>query len=57
MDVVLRPIDQESIAVIKHEMHLDTNEAIGYALAVTAYLVRESHREGQEVLLDIKAVA
>jgi hypothetical protein len=50
-------MDEDSIEVIKRQMALSDTEAIRYALSVTAYLVRESYKEGQEVLLDIRAVA
>jgi hypothetical protein len=57
MDIALRPMDEDSIEVIKRQMDLSDTEAIRYALSVTAYLVRESYKEGQEVHLDIRAVA
>jgi hypothetical protein len=57
MDIALRPMDEDSIEVIKRQMDLSDTDAIRYALSVTAYLVRESYKEGQEVHLDIRAVA
>jgi hypothetical protein len=57
VDIALRPVDEDAIEVIKQQMDVDASQAIRYALSVTAYLVRESYKEGQEVLLDIRGVS
>jgi hypothetical protein len=57
MDITLRPMDEQSMKVVNEHLNLDTTEVIRYALSVTAYLVRESYSAGQEVLLEIRAVA